>query len=41
MENNEYKKGCIRNRTCYNFDDMIKLEHFDINKEMKNHRKIF
>ena len=30
MENNELKKICIRNRTCYYFDDIIKLEDFDL-----------
>ena len=28
MENNELKKVCIKNRTCYYFDDIIKLEGF-------------
>ena len=26
MENNEIRKVRIKNRTCYYFDDMIKLE---------------
>ena len=30
MENNEFKKVCIKNLTCYYFDDIIKLEDFDI-----------
>ena len=30
MENNELKKIYIRNRTCYYFDDIIKLEDFDL-----------
>ena len=30
MENNESKKVCIKNRTCYYFDDIIKLEGFDL-----------
>ena len=30
MENNEFKKVCIKNRTCYYFDDIIKLGDFDI-----------
>ena len=30
MENNEFKTARIKNRTCYSFDDMIKLEDFDI-----------
>ena len=29
MENNEYKKVSIKIRTCYYFDDIIKIEHFD------------
>ena len=30
MENNEFKKVRIKNRTCYYFDDIIKLGDFDI-----------
>ena len=30
MENNEFLKVHIKNRTCYYFDDIIKLENFDI-----------
>ena len=30
MENNEFKKVCIKNRTCYYFDNIIKLEDFDL-----------
>ena len=30
MENNELRKVCIKNRTCYYFDDIIKLENFDL-----------
>ena len=29
MENNEYQKVPIKNRTCYYFDDIITLEGFD------------
>ena len=29
MENNEFKKVCIKNRTCYCFDDIIEIEDFD------------
>ena len=29
MENNEFKKVCIKNRTRYYFDDTIKFEDFD------------
>ena len=29
MENNEFKKVPIKYRTCYYFDDIIKLEDFD------------
>ena len=30
MENNEFKKVCIRNRTRYYFDHIINLEDFDL-----------
>ena len=30
MQNNELKKVRIKNRTCYYFDDIIKLEDFDL-----------
>ena len=30
MENNEFKNVCIKNRTCYCLDDIIKLEDFDL-----------
>ena len=30
MENNEFKEVCIKYRTCYYFDDIIKLEVFDL-----------
>ena len=30
MENNELKKVCVKNRTCNYFNDLIKLEDFDI-----------
>ena len=30
MENNELKKVCIKNCACYYFDDIIKLEDFDL-----------
>ena len=29
MENNEFKKVHIKNRTCYYFNDIIKSEYFD------------
>ena len=29
MENNEFEKVCIKNRSCYYFDNIIKLEDFD------------
>ena len=31
IENNEFKKVQIKNRMCYYFDDIIKLENFDFN----------
>ena len=30
MEGNDLKKVNIKNRTCYYFDDIIKLEDFDL-----------
>ena len=43
MENNEFKKVPIKNRTCYYFDDIIKLEDFDIDNILINKKshKIF
>ena len=44
MENNEFKKVCIKNHTCYYSDDIIKLEDFDhdkILKDEKSHENIF
>ena len=29
MENNEFKNVCIKNRSCYYVEDIIKFEHFD------------
>ena len=36
MENNEFKKNCIRIRTCYYFDDIIKIEDFDFDNILLN-----
>ena len=30
MQNNELKKSRIKNRTCYYFDDIFKVEDFDL-----------
>ena len=30
MENNGFKNVCVKNRTCYYFDELIKLEDFEI-----------
>ena len=43
MENNEIKIVCIKNRTCYYFDDIIKLEDFDLDNiliDEKSHENI-
>ena len=43
MENNEFKKVPITNRTCYYFDDIIKLEDFDLDNILigeKSHENI-
>ena len=36
MENNEFKKVGIKNRACYYFDDIIKLENFDLDNNLIN-----
>ena len=43
MGNNEFYKVCIKNRTYYYFDDIIKLEDFDFNNiltDEKSHKNI-
>ena len=43
MENNEFEKFCIKNRTCYYFDDIIKFEDFDFDNILidgKAHKNI-
>ena len=43
MENDEFKKVCIKNCTCYYFDHIIKFEHFDFNHifvDEKSHENI-
>ena len=40
MENNEFSKVRIKNRTCYYFDDIIELEDSNLDKiliEEKSH----
>ena len=34
METNEFKKIRIKNRTCHYFDDIIKLEDFDLDSTL-------
>ena len=42
MENNEFKEVRIKNRTCYYFDDIFKLEDLDnILIDEKSHENIF
>ena len=36
IENDEFKKFHIKNCTCYYFDDIIKLEDFDLDNNLKN-----
>ena len=38
MENNEFKKIRIKNRTRYYFDDIIKFEHFDFDNILINEK---
>ena len=43
MENNEFKKVLIKNRTGYYFDDITKLEKFDLDNisiDKKSHENI-
>ena len=43
MENNELKKLRIKNRACYYFDDIIKLEDFNLDNMLideKSHENI-
>ena len=41
--NDELKEINIKNRTCYYFDDIIKIEDFDLDNVLvdENHMKIF
>ena len=44
MENNEFSKIRIKNRTCYYFNDIIKIEDIDFDKiliDEKIKRKYF
>ena len=44
MENNEFEKVRIKHRTCYCFDDIIKLEDLDLDNiliDEKSHENIF
>ena len=44
MENNKLKKVNIKNRTSYYFNDIVKLEEFDLNSiliDEKAHKNIF
>ena len=38
MENTELKKVRIKNRMCYYFDNIIKLEDFDIDNNLKDEK---
>ena len=38
MENNKFKKICIKNRRCYCFNDLMKLEYFDFDKILKDEK---
>ena len=43
MENNEFKKACIKIRKCYHFDCIIKLEDFEFSNiliDEKSHENI-
>ena len=38
MEETEFKIVCIKNRACHYFNDMIKLEDFDIDNILMNRK---
>ena len=38
MENNELKKVCIKYRTCYYIDDIIKSEDFNLDNILINEK---
>ena len=43
MENDEFQKVCIKSRTCYYFEDTVKLQCFDIDNiliDEKSHENI-
>ena len=43
MENNEFKKVCIKNGMCYYFNDIIKVEDLDLDNVLideKSHENI-
>ena len=43
MENNELKKVSVKNHTCFYFDDIIKLQGFDLHNiliDKKSHENI-
>ena len=40
MENNELKKVRIKNCTCYYFDDIIKLEDFDLDNILTDEKSL-
>ena len=42
IENNKFLKVCIKNHTCYYFDDIIKFEDFDFDNILidENYTKI-
>ena len=43
MENNEFKKVCMKNCSCYYFDDIVKLEDLDLDSSLihaKSHENV-
>ena len=43
MDINEFKRVCIKNRKCYYFDGIIKLEDFDLDNiliDEKSHKNV-
>ena len=43
MKNNSFKNVCVKNRSCYYLNDIIKLEDFDLDNiliDEKSHKNV-
>ena len=41
MENTKLKKVTIKNRTCYDFDDIVKIEDFEFDNILLDDKTLF